>query len=392
MKKRSTRPFKAADEVVVSTAQAFRVAGSFYSAEQIVAVDPLGEGRINDTFLVRLRDGDEMAVLQRINSLVFPEPQVVIGNLFRLHGQVGFLSRGGGRKFPTPVRTVTGEEFFCDSQNGYWRVISFIDGKPLAALTTSGQAREVGRILGEFHTQVRDLDHTILVDPLPGFHDTPRYLKHYDQVCKNSVRFLEGPELRTSREIIERYRSMVPTLEAARHQGHLTTRVMHGDPKLSNILFDGEGRRAVALIDFDTVKAGLVHYDLADCLRSCCNPRGEDSGGEIHFNTSICREILTGYFEKAPDIFSRPEREYLFPALQLITFELGLRFITDYLEGDCYFQVANPDDNLHRALTQFTLVEKIRQREAVIRRIIMTSAHETGGDAEDGEPGEPSGR
>jgi Ser/Thr protein kinase RdoA (MazF antagonist) len=145
--------------------------------------------------------------------------------------------------------------------------------------------------------------------------------------------------------------------------------VIHGDPKLNNILFDASSGLAVAMIDLDTVKPGLIHYDLGDCLRSCCNRAGEGGAESVEFDVAICREVLAGYFAAAEQFLTEPDIAYLFDAIRLLPFELGLRFLTDHLAGDRYFHVTEPGQNLRRAQVQFRLVASIERQEKAIRSV-----------------------
>jgi Ser/Thr protein kinase RdoA (MazF antagonist) len=164
-------------------------------------------------------------------------------------------------------------------------------------------------------------------------------------------------------------RHIAPVLDEARRTGQLPRRVTHGDPKLNNFLFDPAGAAALALIDLDTVQAGLVHYDLGDCLRSWCNQAGEEAPTP-GFDLAICRALLAGYLGEARKFLEPGEYPFLYPAIRLLPLELGLRFLTDHLEGDWYFKVRARGQNLRRALTQFQLVECIESvREDILRML-----------------------
>jgi len=164
----------------------------------------------------------------------------------------------------------------------------------------------------------------------------------------------------------------VGILENAREQGKLHLRPIHGDPKANNVLRDPDTGRAVGMVDLDTVKPGLVHYDIGDCLRSCCNPLGEETElwEDVRFDADLCRAVLQGYLSTARAFLSPADYEYLFDALRLLTFELGLRFFTDHLEGNVYFRTGREGHNLARALVQFRLTESIESQESAIRLII----------------------
>jgi hypothetical protein len=128
------------------------------------------------------------------------------------------------------------------------------------------------------------------------------------------------------------------------------------------------------MVDLDTIKAGLVHYDIGDCLRSGCNPMGEDAEQwqSVEFNTELCQGILQGYLAIARSFLTEYDYAYIYDAIRVITFELGLRFFTDYLAGNTYFHVQYPEHNLQRSLVQFRLLESIEAQESVIRKIIAS--------------------
>ncbi|HEX9714588.1 MAG TPA: aminoglycoside phosphotransferase family protein, partial [Desulfurivibrionaceae bacterium] len=154
-------------------------------------------------------------------------------------------------------------------------------------------------------------------------------------------------------------------------RGELHPCPIHGDPKLANILFSRDTGRAVSLIDLDTVKPGLLHYDLGDCLRSCCNPAGEEAPlTEVSFNLAYCSAILRGYLPQVAPFFSVADYHYIYDAVRLIAFELGLRFFSDHLAGDIYFKVKRPGQNLQRAMIQFALCQSIEAQENEIRNIV----------------------
>ena len=152
----------------------------------------------------------------------------------------------------------------------------------------------------------------------------------------------------------------------------LQMRIIHGDPKINNIMVDNTTGRAVSIIDLDTVMPGLVQYDIGDCLRSCCNTGGEDAPdiSAVHFDIGLCRAVLSGYMEEAQRFLTESDLDYFFAAVRLIPFELGLRFYTDFLEGNAYFKVSSTSQNLDRAMAQFKLVQSIEEQEEGIREII----------------------
>lgn len=330
-------------------------------SKSIASIDPLGNGFINDTYLVTT--DTKPFVLQKINKLVFPQPEQVMANLMALNQHIGQVNNTQiALKIPQLLKTETHSNFFCDGQGDYWRALSFIENtESLETVSNLAQAGQVGFALGQFHRLTHTLDSNRLYDTLPGFHITPGYLGHYQQV-KNWTKVVEDPYCT---DFIARYQHIANDLETAKGRGLLSVRVIHGDPKLNNFLFDKTSHRIVSLVDLDTVKPGLIHYDIGDCLRSCCHNTITDE-----FNLEVCRALLTSYLMEMGGLFSVSDYQFLYPAIRLIPFELAIRFYSDYLEGNHYFKVTEPDQNLRRAIGQFRLCESVIAQEAVIKGLI----------------------
>lgn len=340
----------------------FAIAHQF--ASDVTALSPLGNGLINDTFLVTTQSAP--FVLQRINRSVFPASDQIMANLIRLNRHLEQKSATDVKlKIPGLVKTIANKDFYQDQQGDYWRALSFIaNTESLETLTNLSQAQQTGFALGHFHRLVSDLEPLLLYDTLPGFHIAPDYLRHYHQVLAQSTRQHE-PESLYCTEFIANNQHFANDLEAAKQQGLLVLRVIHGDPKLNNFLFDKDSKKVVSIIDLDTVKPGLVHYDIGDCLRSCCHNSATNT-----FDLTICTALLTSYLAEAGAFFSAHDYRFLYAAIRLIPFELGLRFYTDYLQGNRYFKVTEQKQNLQRAADQFRLCESIMAQEFAIKTLI----------------------
>ncbi len=355
---------------------AIAAAGRFCDCP-IADVSEFGRGNVNDTFLVEPAGEHKPFVLQRLNTHVFRRPQLVMRNLRVLSDHVlrrmETFDPEQGRRWEIPRILLTPDlsDHWIDSSGSFWRAMSFIEGaESIDSVRDEVHAREVGWAVGTFHSLIRDLPAGKLSDTLEGFHVTPLYLGRYDQVLAAAKPSL-SPEVRFCIDFINSRRALAQVLEGARARGALGLRPIHGDPKANNILIDAKTRRAVAIIDLDTVKPGLLHYDIGDCLRSSCNPGGEDGGeGDVRFDPDLCRAVLQGYYSAAGEFLAPVEREFIFDAVRLIAFELGMRFFTDHLEGNPYFKVAREGHNLARALVQFRLTASIESQETVIRRIV----------------------
>ena len=330
-------------------------------SHSVLNIQPLGNGLINDTYLVST--DVKPFVLQRINKQVFPQPEQIMANLLVLTQHIEQANdKQTTLKIPQLLKTETNNNFFCDGQDNYWRALSFIDNtESLETIGNLAQAQQVGFALGQFHRLTHSLDSAKLYDTLPGFHITPGYLDHYQQ-AKNQSKI---PEDAYCADFIAHYQYIVHDLELAKEQGLLSLRVIHGDPKLNNFLFDKTSKRIVSIIDLDTVKPGLIHYDIGDCIRSCCHTTATDE-----FNLETCRILLSSYLKEMGSFFSEYDYQFLYPAIRLIPFELGIRFYTDYLEANRYFKVTEPEQNLRRATGQFLLCASVMVQETGINHLI----------------------
>jgi len=351
------------------------IAARFELDGNVLDVQPYGHGLINDSFLVTAASG-RRAILQRINRHVFPRPERIMENLRVLvdHAQRRGAAPGArDLRLPRILVTRDGRDYAVDRDGGFWRALGFIENtQTFETLTNPTQAEEVGFALGRFHDLVHDLDPTRLHQTLPGFHNAPGYFARFLRASARPRVMVASRELLYCLAFIEARWDLTRVLETARRDGRLALRVIHGDTKLNNFLFDAGSGRAVSLIDLDTVQPGLIHYDIGDCLRSCANPAGESPAdlGAVRFDLAIGRALLKSYVAETRRFLTPEDYRCLYGAIRLIPFELGLRFLTDYLEGDRYFKTERPGQNLYRARVQFALVADIERQEDEIKALV----------------------
>jgi len=359
---------------------ALQAAENFIGQDKsITSVEKYGKGIIHDTYLVELSGQADSFILQRINTQVFKQPELIMHNLRLVCEHVHDLKKLAGRgidsgwKMLHIIPTGNNRGFFTDSEGGFWRALSFISGaKPLEKIANLDNASEVGRALGIFHLLTGNLNPALLHDTLPGFHNIELYLSHYDQVLSSGIHREITESEKFCRQFVEDRRSWAPVVENGRKHNKLQIRIIHGDPKINNVMVDSLTGKAVSIIDLDTIKPGLLLYDLGDCLRSCCNISGEepDDFDAVWFDLGRCEALLSGYMGEAHGCFTAQDFDFFFDAIRLIPFELGLRFYTDYLEGNLYFKSSYSTQNLDRAVVQFRLVASIEQQEDKIRALV----------------------
>lgn len=354
------------------------IAKKFHRDRQVATIQPYGSGNINRTFLVTLNDHLSF-ILQQINTTVFCQPELVMNNMgvlsdhanLKLHSQN--LTNNRRWLIPQILLTDEGQNYCLGENNSFWRALSFIDNsRSFDTIQDLRHGEEIGYALGMFHGLVSDLPINQLADTLKGFHITPGYLQHYQQVL-TTTKIKSSPEINYCHQFISDRPQLPYVLETAKQAGKLQLRTIHGDPKINNIMIDVVTQQAVAMIDLDTVKPGLIHYDIGDCLRSGCNPLGEETPNweQVIFEPEFAQAILQGYLAVAQEFLTKNDYQYIYDAIRLLAFELGLRFFTDYLENNVYFGAQHPEHNLQRALVQFKLTASIESQSAAIQAIIQ---------------------
>jgi Ser/Thr protein kinase RdoA (MazF antagonist) len=342
----------------------------------LVKSERFGSGLINDTYLCRFDDNgvERKYILQRINTAVFRHPDQVMENVATVTSHIVNRLRDKGVADPAAVTpaligTRTGEICYVDDGGRYWRMFHFIEsGEVFDRVQDRKHAYEVGRGLGAFQALLSDLSPDGLHDTLPGFHITPVYLDELDRAVK-ADRALRTAAAAPECRFVERRRSLATVLTARIESGDIPVRVVHNDPKVNNIMIHRETREALCMLDLDTVKPGIVHFDFGDCVRSTANPAGEDAPDldAVFFDVSLYEAVANGYLSETRAFLKQQEIDLLPKSVEVITFELGIRFLADYLRGDTYFKIKYPDHNLHRARVQFRLLERMEASD--LRRI-----------------------
>jgi hypothetical protein len=338
----------------------------------VVRINRFGPGLINDTYLCEFRETDSLRkyILQRINPSVFKHPEQVMANVEAVTSHIAGRLRAEGvvdpyTVMPALVHTRRGQLFSRDAAGAYWRMFHFIESGTVFDTVRDGKhAFEIGRCLGRFQALVADMKPAALYTTLPGFHHTPRYLAEYDDALAADVK-QRVAEVATERAFISCRRDLAMSLDGLVSSGQLPLRVVHNDPKVNNIMVRTDTHEALCMLDLDTVMPGIIPVDFGDCVRSVVNPAGEDAHelGIVALDFSLFEAVTRGYLQEAGGFLVRKEIETLPVSVKVITFELGLRFLADYLRGDTYFKITYPAHNLHRARVQFKLLESIEAAE-----------------------------
>jgi len=351
---------------LTSIVSKFLIPGTFIRA------DHFGSGLINATYLCEFKDGIKTRkyILQCINGAVFKNPEDVMKNIETVTAHIAEHLRSRGIADPAQsslmlIRTRENLAYLRDESHACWRMFNFIDaGEVFDRIRDRKHAYEVGRGLGAFQALLADLHPSALNYTLPGFHDTQAYLDDYDVVLHMNLH-KRATGILAERDFINQRRFLAPLLTRHIASNDVPLRVVHNDPKVNNILIHRTSGEALCMIDLDTVMPGIVHFDFGDCVRSVANPAGEDAQDldAVMFDLALLESVSQGYFHEVGYVLTRKEVSLLPAAVKVITFELGIRFLADYLRGDTYFKTLYPSHNLHRARVQFRLLERIEAVE-----------------------------
>lgn len=347
---------------IAKVASAFRLPGTFVSAS------PYGSGHINDTYAVvqETGEGRRRFLLQRINEKVFKDPPALMRNVSRVcaHAQERLRLEGrkdADRRALTLVPARDSRDWHQDELGGCWRCYLFIEGATgHDVIRSAGQAREAARAFGAFQALLADLPGGRLNETIPDFHHTPARFSAFRRALKADA---HGRAPAAAAEIafaLDRAHE-VGVIVDAMAAGKVPERVTHNDTKLNNVLIDDRTGEGICVIDLDTVMPGSALYDFGDLVRTSTSPAAEDETdlSLVEMRMPMFRALVEGYLSAASGFLTAEERRLLAFSGKLITLEIGLRFLTDWLEGDVYFKVRRPGHNLDRCRTQFALVRSI---------------------------------
>ena len=349
-----------------------RIALAFDIEGEYLGSEAYGNGHINDTYLGLYRHNAHLRryIHQRLNHQVFKNPPAVIENIERVTRHLHDKLRAAGereryRKALTLVPTRSGDSFHRDQQSNFWRTYQFIeDTRSHQSIESPGLAREAGRAFGGFQSLLIDLPSPRLHETIPDFHDTPQRFHAFEEVLSQDS-LNRAARAHSEVQFALEQESMTHRLLDLHQQGQVPERVTHNDTKINNLLLDRFTGEGVCVIDLDTVMPGLALYDFGDLVRTATSPTPEDERdlSKVKMRMPLFRALASGYLEGTRGFLTTTERGLLAFSGRLITFEIGLRFLTDYLEGDVYFKIHREGQNLDRCRSQFALVRSIAAQE-----------------------------
>lgn len=355
----------------LAAARAFNVSGELEGAA------PYGSGHINDTYCVSFVDNGARTrfILQKINTSIFKDPAGLMDNISRVTHHLGAKVRGchdGNRRVLSLIPARSGGPLHADAQGGFWRMYRFVENADsFDRVESPRQAFEAARAFGEFQAMLADLPAPRLHETIPNFHHTPSRVAALERAIASDVC---GRASQCKPEIdfaLARKSIATVLLDAG-----LPERVTHNDTKLNNVLLDRATGEGICVIDLDTVMPGLASYDFGDMVRTATSPTSEDETdlSRVSMQFPMFEGLVRGYLERASAFLTAAEREFLAFSGKLITYEIGVRFLTDYLSGDVYFKTHRAGHNLDRCRTQFKLVQSIEEQQDRMERLVASIA------------------
>ena len=351
------------------------VAGQFQIPGLFVSAAPYGNGHINDTYCVVYHQNGLPVryIFQRINHVVFKNPVTLMENIQRVTEHVGAQFSDvteRTRRVLTLIPANDGRPYCRDASGNYWRVYVFIErARTFDAVESTGQAFQAAKAFGQFQRMLADLPAPRLHDTIPDFHHTPKRFAALEKAVTTDPAN-RASMAKSEIEFAMKHQAIASVLIEAK----LPERVTHNDTKLNNVMLDEANGEGICVIDLDTVMPGLALYDFGDMVRTTTSPAKEDERdlSKVTMQFPMFEALVRGYLASASGFLTRAEKQWLPFSGKLITFEIGLRFLTDFLTGDTYFKVHRDNHNLDRCRTQFKLVESIAGQEDKMNQLVET--------------------
>lgn len=328
-----------------------------------------GNGHINDTFLVRYDQAGTAVrwILQRLNSRVFPQPQAVMANIHAVTNHLAIGNADDARAYLSMVPGRDGQPWVVDDAGAYWRCYPFIEGsRTIERVTSPTHAHAAAVSFGRFLAALASYTGPRLVEVIPGFHDTPARVERL-RAAAAADSAKRVAEAQNDLAFAFDHATFADRLVAAARSGAVPERITHNDTKINNVLFAAERDAGLCVIDLDTVMPGLSLFDFGDLVRTATATAAEDETDLALVDSApeLYAALADGWLQGIGAVLTPAERELMPTAGAVITYECGVRFLTDHLDGDRYFKVKFPGHNLVRARNQFAMASAILRRHGL---------------------------
>jgi len=366
------------DSFFIRIVKQFQITGKYLSAQ------PYGSGHLHDTYLVKIKDQKKNIptpyIFQRINHKVFRDPPALMENILRVTRHIRQKLVAGStpgneicRRVLTVIHTHDGNSYYRDPQGIYWRAFIFIDkAKSCDTLQSNDQAFQVAFMFGQFLEMLRDFPGPPLHETIPGFHHGPKRLKDFQEALASDSHN-RATSAKEEIDFLLSQASLFAVIPNLIQKGEIPVRVTHNDTKVNNVMLDETTGEGLCVIDLDTVMPGVSLYDFGDLARSALSSTGEDERDSTNLSVDMSRfeSILKGFLSGTKGILTKTEKEHLVFSAKLMPLLIGMRFLTDYLQGDTYFKIHRKDQNLDRCRRQLILVESIIGNEEEMKVICL---------------------
>ena len=369
------------DKENMSIAQ--KVSENFKIKGEVISAVPYGNGHINDTHLIctRVNGGEKKYILQRINKNVFKNPELLMKNFACVTEYLAKkIAECGGdpeRETLNLIKTYDGSDYYESPEGDFWRMLVFVsESKCYEKVENPGQFYESAVAFGNFQRLLENYPAETLAETIPNFHNTPHRFKNLmAEVAKDS--FGRLAEVMPEVEFAKAREEFAATLEREHEAGRLPLRVTHNDTKLNNILFDEKTDKPICVLDLDTIMPGYSVNDFGDSIRFGASTAAEDEQdlSLVNFDINLYELYVKGFIEGTGNCLTEGELNMLPVGAMMMTFECGMRFLTDYLAGDTYFKTSRPKQNLDRCRTQFKLVADMENQFDKMIEIVNKYAH-----------------
>ena len=344
-----------------------------FNTDEIIGIRPYGNGLINSTWLVTLKDANGNVfrnLLQKINVNVFKNPDQLMDNIVNV---TTFLSKKVQEDGTiTVIPTLDNKYYHHDEFGNFWRVYKYIeDTIAYEKIQYDTDFYTCGLAFGEFQQQLADYPAEKLYETIPNFHNTPSRFADFKKALDED-KCGRAKDVKEEIEFVLARECKADAITSKLESGEIPYRVTHNDTKLNNILMDDLTGKAKAIIDLDTIMPGAAAYDFGDSIRFGASTGAEDETdlSKISIDTRLFKVYAKGYLTAANKFLTPAEKDSLVTGAYLMTLECGVRFLTDYLNGDTYFKVLRENHNLDRCRTQFKLVSDMEAKENELRAII----------------------
>lgn len=348
------------------------ITGKYILSEGLPYCQPVTRGHINDTMILKYADNDKF-ILQRINDKVFNAEQLM-HNIMLVTEFIRHKAeeRGGNpdKECLTIVKTKDGKPFVHTS-DGYFRIYRYIEGVSYQAVEKEEDFYKCAQAFGSFANSLAEFDATQLFEVIPKFHDTEKRFRDFLSSLEKDV-CGRAKDVQKEINFVLKRKDYCNRITSLLHDGTIPVRCTHNDTKLNNVIFDEITGESLAVVDLDTVMPGSICYDFGDAIRFGCNTAKEDEIelSLVHFDINLFRAFVKGYLSSIGNGITDIERKNLAFSAILMTYECGMRFLTDHLDGDKYFRITRENHNLDRARTQFKLIEEMEKLLPEMEKIV----------------------